>query len=699
MPETSPTAQPTPTAEDEPTAAELLEQFDRAIAEEEFDNYRSRQDEIRTRFTKDIDRIRGELSDRSREVAQLCARLSALKISSRVLFHIIYGVSARDRFMTYLITAAVGLGLLPFVMFGDYGLTLFMSGLVPVTYVPFVLISVSEHRSRQQRVRDGLQESKGTYEEERARLVRESVRRKVTELFREAGIVTFPMLAPTLVELSTAKIASSRTHDEVIDFIRSHETSAIGIAGSRGAGKSTLMGAVRAAEGLASHHVHLTAPVRYEAVDFVRQLFTDAAKEIRDKSGHAIDSGHVVRRRRLFRQRLVRDALALGMLIVLTGVVFFWGLRDPVWTWDWRTSVGLAATAVLVIVVISGAVSLVTTMARSDSRAALFKFPRSVRLAVDALDDLAWTTEAGQKQTGSVKLLGDLLTVGGEDSLTHKQRELSPPALVARFREMLTQFSRDHPGERFVIFIDELDKLDNIDDLVNAINGIKDLLHLPGVHFVVSVSVDALARFEERGMAARDAFDSAFDTVIRMRPLVLEESQSILASRAANFPPVLVLCCHVWSGGLARDLLRSARRCVEINRRSRDVPDVSEVMVRMVTEDILTHIENALRADHIGDHLGQLRQVVKAVRNGADPLEELRRLGDADGQVDHVTRVGLALLAYIRHAPAGERRWELPPDDWNPTIETLAAAMAARAEPAAIRDEALREAVEPITSG
>lgn len=674
-----------------PTEKELLAEFARAIAEDEFDSYRGREPEIRDRFTKDIDRLGGELTGLSGEVARRRERLAGLAATpllTSVLRRVVNEPAPRNAAITCVVLVAL------IIFTPAIWMTLPGSAFVVVSYVRWIYPLIADLRSRQQSARDDLQDIEGLYEQERARLVRESMRRQVTELFREAGIVTFPMLAPTLVELSTAKIVSSRTHDEVIDFIRSHETSAIGIAGSRGAGKSTLMEAVRNTEGLASHHMHLTAPVKYEPLDFIRRLFADAAKEIRDKSGHTIDSSHDVQRGRLLRQRLIRDVLVLGMLVILTGVVFLWSLDQYEWAWDWQTSIGLAATAILVVVVVSAAVSLFSTMARSaDSRAALYNVPRSVRLAVEALGDLVWTTEAGQKETGSVKLLGGLFTLGGEDSITRKQRELSHPELVARFTEMLTQFSRDHPDERFVIFIDELDKLNRLDDLVEAINGIKDLLHLPGVHFVVSVSVDALVRFEERGMAARDAFDSAFDTVIRMKPLTLAESHDILASRAANFPAVLVLCCHAWSGGLARDLLRSARRCVEIHRRSTDVLDVAEIMVRMVTEDLAAHVENALRAADETHHLAQTRRAVRAVADGADPLAELRQLPEAGGQVDHVIRAGLALLGYLRHAPAGERRWEQPPADWNEAIEALAEAMAARAEPAAIRDEALQHAL------
>jgi hypothetical protein len=89
---------------------------------------------------------------------------------------------------------------------------------------------------------------------------------------------------------------------------------------------------------------------------------------------------------------------------------------------------------------------------------------------------------------------------------------------------------------------------------------------------------------------------------------------------------------------------------------------------------------------------------IESCRRWNGSLGRNGKLYEASGQVDHVTHAGLALLAYIKHAPADERRWEQPPDDWKPTIEALAAAMAVRAEPAAIREEALRDAVNPVTS-
>ena len=62
-----------------------------------------------------------------------------------------------------------------------------------------------------------------------------------------------------------------------------------------------------------------------------------------------------------------------------------------------------------------------------------------------------------------------------------------------------------------IVAIDELDKLPNDTSVVRLINGLeKDMFHLPGVHFVITVSEDALESFSARGVPIRDAFDSAF---------------------------------------------------------------------------------------------------------------------------------------------------------------------------------------------
>jgi len=641
--------------------AELEREFDAAMATDEFVRYREKEPEIRADFL--AMRIIPPLG---LPVPILLGLLAVGLAGTTALFLGWFsGIPIWSRW-------AVGVVAI--------GLTVSMSWLI--TTMILVTRRFTLLRGEQIRI------AEDRYATQLTNAAREVLRRCVTDVYRRTGVLVFPMTAPTLVELSSGKISPSRTHSDVVDFIRNHETSAIGIAGPRGAGKSTLMEAVRGTEDLVTHHVLLTAPVKYDAMDFTRRLFAQVAREIIARSGYSVEAEHRARRRRFRTQRAIRNALTAGLLTVLACAVFLWAIdSNSPSAWQWQTTLGIAATVLLTLIVLAPMVSAVL----HGNRPAQFTVPRSVRLAVDDLEDLAWSLEHGQKESSSLKLLTGLLTLGGEDSVTRKRRERSLPELVADFREMLTQFSRDRKDPstaRFVVFIDELDKLARVEDLTEAVNGIKDLMHIPGVHFVVSVSVDALVQFEQRGMAARDAFDSTFDTVFRMRGLTLTESKDILEGRVANFPTVLTHGCHVWSGGLARDLLRTARRCVEIHRRD---GNVAEIMRTAVTEDLLGLIDNAVRvADEDGRYLCALRQAVLAVAEGkADPR---RRLPKGNGnQVAHVVAVGLALLSCFHGWAPDDPRWEKPPA-WDGCMEALAEAMAVRAEPPVIRDRALRKA-------
>jgi hypothetical protein len=171
-----------------------------------------------------------------------------------------------------------------------------------------------------------------------------------------------------------------------------------------------------------------------------------------------------------------------------------------------------------------------------------------------------------------------------------------------------------------LVAIDELDKISSTEDLIETINGLKDLFHVKGVHFVVSVSTDALRSFEQRGLVSRDAFDSSFDMIIGVEPLTYKESLELLDSRAEGFPEDLGLFCHAWSGGLPRELLRVARRCAEIERHS-DSPLQSTALIRsVISEDLAALVEAELRGDNLSEehleYLRQLRQHTKKLHQG-----------------------------------------------------------------------------------
>ncbi len=110
--------------------------------------------------------------------------------------------------------------------------------------------------------------------------------------------------------------------------------------------------------------------------------------------------------------------------------------------------------------------------------------------------------------------------------------------------------------DRLVISIDELDKIGEPEKAHEFVNDIKGIFGVPGCLFLVSVSDDALTTFERRGIAVRDAFDSAFSEMILVEYFDIAESRSWIARRALDVPEQFSSLCHVLSGGLPRDLRR-----------------------------------------------------------------------------------------------------------------------------------------------
>jgi len=176
---------------------------------------------------------------------------------------------------------------------------------------------------------------------------------------------------------------------------------------------------------------------------------------------------------------------------------------------------------------------------------------------------------------------------------TWTQRELSHPELVQAYKTYLEQYRR-LGGLPIAIAIDELDKLASVDDAIAVVNGLKDLFHTPSIHFIVSVSEDARRRFAVRGIPFRDAFDSAFDTIVKVQPPSPGDALEILVRRAEGFPVSVALFCYAWSGALPRDLIRIARSCVTLARSAGEPVSVAALAPRIIMQDIADAIDNAI---------------------------------------------------------------------------------------------------------
>ena len=104
-----------------------------------------------------------------------------------------------------------------------------------------------------------------------------------------------PMLqlsaAPALIELESARVQPSASFKEVIEFLESHRTSAVGVGGRRGIGKTALLRWIKYELEPRWIVVYIPAPATYDAADFVRTIFILTAKEIIHKYSVVLREG------------------------------------------------------------------------------------------------------------------------------------------------------------------------------------------------------------------------------------------------------------------------------------------------------------------------------------------------------------------------------------------------------------------------
>jgi hypothetical protein len=497
--------------------------------------------------------------------------------------------------------------------------------------------------------------------------------------------------APALVELDVADTISSATLRQLKRFIETHVTSAIGIAGPRGAGKTTLMEQLCYDRDLNSLNVRVSAPVYYDAHQLVRLIHTRLARSM--LSPRQLD--------RLRPTVLPRIRQLLWQLAKVAAVVICLAVLVSLWLWEQDNYTSLpfhvGALSLLAICGLSFAALVLAFIAwrtlrrRSEALAE----PSTVsELARQQLELLRWSVDTQQTAKAGIDL--ERLTAERETQVTRHERVLTHAESVDLLRDFLLDLARLSARPVVLVCIDELDKMSDPNKAVEMINGIKDLFHIPGVHFVVSVSTDALHRFAARGVPVRDVFDSSFDTIVNMRRLSAKESRLVISRRATDFCTPAVLFCHAWSGGHARDLIRTARACVDVRADSGTDVDLADLVEAVLRQDVSEVIDAAIEKLIGGqsapkfDQLMALREAMAhpdPFNTAAAELLDLRKAMAQDPfsaaaaeSPDESEALANALHPYLRLAEATRTFFGTPrsPEEWKDVateamVEQLAA--------------------------
>jgi hypothetical protein len=165
------------------------------------------------------------------------------------------------------------------------------------------------------------------------------------------------------------------------------------------------------------------------------------------------------------------------------------------------------------------------------------------------------------------------------------------PQIVNRLRKDLDYFAGNlarlgaSDGEgvaRLVVTIDELDRIQSAERAVRFVNEIKAVFMVPNCYFLATVSEDALQDFELAAMGARTAIDSAFDEVMWVDYLDFELSKKLLKSYIVGLSEQFHAFAYERSGGLARQLIRSARELINWPKPA----TMSTVVCELATSDL-----------------------------------------------------------------------------------------------------------------
>ncbi len=185
-------------------------------------------------------------------------------------------------------------------------------------------------------------------------------------------------------------------------------------------------------------------------------------------------------------------------------------------------------------------------------------------LALDQLRQIRYQQTLSNEHSMTLRLGGARqlpvgVDVGSKQGTTLAERTKTYPEIVSGLRVFLETVSQNH---QLIIAVDELDKLRSAEDVENFLNDIKGVFGASRCFFLVSVSEEAAASFERRGIPFRDVFDSCFDDVLTLQRLGLETGRKILYGLLLGWREPFVALCYVLSGGLPRELQRSARKLV-----------------------------------------------------------------------------------------------------------------------------------------
>ncbi|WP_159002154.1 hypothetical protein [Streptomyces sp. NRRL B-3229] len=461
---------------------------------------------------------------------------------------------------------------------------------------------------------------------------------------------------------------------------------AIAICGPRGVGKSTLLrkaceGTLDSTVQAPNFHVTVQTPANYRPEEFLVSLFQQVCRSYLALYGHRARGPFIVRTRIAGVLRRVSRALPgwVYLILGLAGLgLALWGPTRDAYAWVATEFVGTLTSAWHTVTgtivnwwkqhpfisrVVLVSVSLIL-VARSRVLGKLFRrrYRRHRALLAECnnyLSLLQYTQNASNATTlGLPGVVG--VTLGGSRTTGVSSRALSYPELVSHFCGLLTRIGSEERNYKWKVFlgIDELDRLGSVEQVKSFLAEIKAIFAIPGVYFLLTVSEDIGAAFMQRGIPSRDITASSLEAVQYVSRRDLSQATELLQQRVPGFRDPFVALVHALAGGIPRDLIRYARKMVEIRHRIQSaalIPIAATLLFEEISQALSSFRLLLGESTHTAEH-GRKVHTLYTITN-------LIRQANATDLYD-IERVEMALATLISSNSTLSARAENAPDVW-----------------------------------
>jgi hypothetical protein len=422
----------------------------------------------------------------------------------------------------------------------------------------------------------------------------------------QVSITDAPYLSSRVEAGGRIQTASYR---DVLTNISRSGGATIGLAGTRGVGKSELLRTfcedprnAASIEAGGTIGIIVPAPVAYDSISFLRVLVRRLAEKVPGYDPRGLE-------RRLRKPSTVDiAALVFSVAIIIIGIGFVLGLTkadrsafgwvlvgvgalvlgivglfrfllpspigphafDLFLSFFGLRDASLSASSGKVGLSLGGLTMSLGTPTDQESQATHINRERR-RVLADEASGLARRIRYVETQSESREASATFKGAGFKDT-SNMSIEQIPFTEADLVLELSTFIAHLHAGGYQVrIGIDELDKLVVGQKAEEFLTGIKVLFPIRDCSFILTIS-ETSAQFARRGTPIRDVFDSSLDTVVSVQPLSFLEARRMVRSRLRPGPSEKmsdsqVLLCQCLSGGLPRDFLRYCRQLGEVNAR------------------------------------------------------------------------------------------------------------------------------------